>query len=182
MCDKHNDGLDYCVRSPDYTCYENGRPECCEQNEGIDCPRNPPRCNKFDDEGQEVQQKRVSVESLVFNYEASVHVNYNNPCPPTDPTRSTDLSHLEERVDTLSSSACIVKHITAGLGMGSGPASYFNATPYINSGTQSLYAFKIVNTGDAVKDSKVILKNSVTFIKNDFGKSISGEVHFKACF
>ena len=35
----------YCDGSPQYHCYSNGWPDCCEQNDGLNCPRKPPACD-----------------------------------------------------------------------------------------------------------------------------------------
>jgi len=39
-------GADYCTDAPDYSCYSNGRPSCCNQPGGSNnCPANKPACD-----------------------------------------------------------------------------------------------------------------------------------------
>ena len=39
-------GSSICTYSPDYRCYANGWPRCCDRNGGRDCPSSKARCEK----------------------------------------------------------------------------------------------------------------------------------------
>jgi hypothetical protein len=40
-------GQSICTRSPDYTCYKSGRPQCCSKKNGKDCPKEMTICDNY---------------------------------------------------------------------------------------------------------------------------------------
>ena len=43
----HAPGSSICTRSPDYSCYKTGQPECCSHNGGRNCPSYMTMCNNY---------------------------------------------------------------------------------------------------------------------------------------